>query len=487
MSAPKEMSFADAAYMVLTGADAPLHYDEITQRALDAGHIETTGKTPAATMAAVLSVAIKRKGAAARFVRVRRGVYGLRDAQGEGPAPEAAEGPQRAPGVKVPLFPLYEAVRAALPVWAGRRRGDVTGIRSTLKRHRGNPKANADWSNPAEWIGRLLEGREADTARAVWEETGGLVNPADLRGHWLLASNYHLVEVGPDQLLRLTDGGKDFVEQERGETVRQLDEREGLFKILAIVAELGPGKRAAFIEPWTDYVTRISNVRGDTTAKSYLLYRMNNLRSREFLARSGATWSVTGAGLAYLRGTAWDDDAGGEDEDATLRDLLAAGKARVRDQIRELLHAMDPFAFERLVGTLLEALGYQDVVVTKPAGDKGVDVTARIELGITSVREVVQAKRQKGNVQRTVLDSLRGSLHRWQAVRGTIITTAGFSKGAQAAAFEHGAAPITLINGDKLVDLLIENEIGVRKRRVEVWDLDEEAFAADEDAPDTEP
>jgi hypothetical protein len=36
--------------------------------------------------------------------------------------------------------------------------------------------------------------------------------------------------------------------------------------------------------------------------------------------------------------------------------------------------------------------------------------------------------------------------------------------------------------GDKRVDLLVENEIGVSKRKVEVWDLDECGFSSsDED------
>jgi restriction system protein len=115
--------------------------------------------------------------------------------------------------------------------------------------------------------------------------------------------------------------------------------------------------------------------------------------------------------------------------------------------------------------------------VTSPTNDKGVDVVADIELGITSVREVVQAKRQKTNVQRTVLDALRGSLYRFQAVRGTIITTGNFSKGATQVAFERGAPPITLINGDKLVDLLIEHQIGVRKKSIEILELDADTFA----------
>jgi len=71
-----------------------------------------------------------------------------------------------------------------------------------------------------------------------------------------------------------------------------------------------------------------------------------------------------------------------------------------------------------------------------------------------------------------VLDMLRGSLHRFGAVKGTIISLGGFAKGAQSAAFEPGAAPITLIDGEKLLDLLIENGIGVRTKTIEMLELE---------------
>jgi restriction system protein len=41
-----------------------------------------------------------------------------------------------------------------------------------------------------------------------------------------------------------------------------------------------------------------------------------------------------------------------------------------------------------------------------------------------------------------------------------------------------GAAPVTLINGETLIDLLIQHEIGVKKA-VEYFELDESAFQAD--------
>ncbi len=50
----------------------------------------------------------------------------------------------------------------------------------------------------------------------------------------------------------------------------------------------------------------------------------------------------------------------------------------------------------------------------------------------------------------------------------------------QEAAFATGAAPITLIDGDKLIDMLIEHDIGVRKRTIEILEVDPSAFAAAE-------
>lgn len=133
---------------------------------------------------------------------------------------------------------------------------------------------------------------------------------------------------------------------------------------------------------------------------------------------------------------------------------------------------MDPYKFQGLIGVLLGEMGYVDVEINPPTNDKGVDVVAHIELGISSVREVIQVKRHKSSLNRTVLDQLRGSLHRFGAVRGTVISTGKFSKGAQEAAFERGAAPITLIDGDRLLDLLMKHQIGVTKKSVDYFEFD---------------
>ena len=75
---PKEYcSFKDAAQRVLTEIGRPLHYKDITQRALDAELINPQGLTPEATMGAQLYSDIKRNGAASVFRKEARGVFGL--------------------------------------------------------------------------------------------------------------------------------------------------------------------------------------------------------------------------------------------------------------------------------------------------------------------------------------------------------------------------------------------------------------------------
>jgi len=139
---------------------------------------------------------------------------------------------------------------------------------------------------------------------------------------------------------------------------------------------------------------------------------------------------------------------------------------------------MHPYRFEHLIRELLEAMGYEDVTVTKESGDKGVDVVATVQFGITTITEVVQVKRHQASIGRPVLDQLRGALPYHKAIRGTLITLGSFSKGCTEAALYPGAAPIGLIDGDKLLELLVEHEIGIQKRPATLYELDEGYFEA---------
>jgi len=224
---------------------------------------------------------------------------------------------------------------------------------------------------------------------------------------------------------------------------------------------LGVAQRKQILPEWMAFLREHSATRAESVASAKLYDRLVNLMDRELLVREGVKYHVTAEGQAYL----------GEVEPpqrrrqvSTRREMHQAVNTYVqeqREEMRDLLGKMHPYRFEHLVMQLLTAMKYENAEVTQQSGDKGVDVLATARFGITTVREVVQVKRVQGNIQRPVLDQLRGSLPLHHAIRGTIITLGKFSQGAQDAALFQGAAPITLIDGDALLDLLIENGVGV--------------------------
>lgn len=444
-----KMTFRAAAEHVLNATGIALTATEITERALAAGLLATDGKTPSATMESQLATSLQQQGEASPFVRVAPRTYALRRWIREGRiiAPEQPE-----EDVRIVFYPDYSSMRIVLPVLVGMTRAQVTGLRAAIWEHRGTFEENVDWTNPDEWIPERLSGEHKKAALRIWTGTQKHVNPRHMAGHWLLANGYDLLAEGAGGELALTPAGRDFLEHPHGVTERSIDDKEGLLGLLAILAEQGPASSGELLPPWMEYVRGVSKIRAESTGRSFMYYRMRNLLERGYATKGGQKYEITQAGLGWLKASQYaEDKTVAPDETRRLWDLMKTQRDAVRTALRERLSSMDPYAFEHLVGRLLEEMDYTDVEVTARAGDKGVDVVGRIALGITEVKEVIQVKRQQGNVQRPVLDMLRGSLHRFGAVKGTIISLGGFARGAQEAAFEPGAAPITLIDGEKLL------------------------------------
>ncbi len=487
------MTFLEAAESVLRDAKVPLHYEEITKQAFAKGAIATTGKTPAATLNSVLAVDLKANGEKSHFVRVRPGIYGLREwnlhlqvANDVNPlsmVASAEDDHEYGRRVRIPFFPSYTYVHGLLSVLNGLPRSDIQGLLNSLVELRGTPQEPEDWSDPDNWIERRLQGNSRDLAKAIWDKSHHRVNPRHLYGSWYLAKGYGLLDEDAQGILHVTEYGQDFLANPAGEAVTYVDQGEGLVRLLGILVEKGAGKRGQFLQEWTTYLQAYSNFGTDSTFKDTLRRRLANLVERSLVTRSGNIYQISPTGLAYLEqvGREGPPSLAASPEFQVLYQLAEQQRQTTRGKLAKQLSKIDPFQFEHLIQHLLEEMGYQNVEVTSPTNDKGVDVVANIELGITAVHEVIQVKRHAANIQRPVLDALRGSLHRFGAVRGTIITTGDFSKGTKDAAFEAGAAPITLINGQKLIDLLIEYGLGVRKKTIEVWELDERSIVAGED------
>lgn len=373
-----------------------------------------------------------------------------------------------------PDLPTYEIGRRFLRVIDGVANAKYRTMVKDIYEHIRNPKDPADWKEPEEWIPKRLKGPSHDLALHLWRKSGRQVNPRHTFGPFNLCKIHQLFSVQNGRLM-ITDGGAKFIDGDE-EVVARIDDYDGMLLVLAEVAAKGPGRRRDFEERYAEFCRASTTYAADSSISSSLIYRLNNLVDRRLISKTGHSYQITHMGLEYLG--RHGDIGGGETANPAIVRLASASNATARKQLADFLSSMNPYKFEHLIKLLLEKMNFEKVEVTSPANDKGVDVVAEIELGISRVREVIQVKRIKGNVARPILDLLRGSLHRFDAVRGTIITTGQFSKGANAAAFEKGAAPITLIDGEKLLDLLIEHDIGIRRREIRVLQFDADSLRA---------
>jgi restriction system protein len=459
------MTAKEAAQRVLEEAGEPLHYETITERILESEYWTTNGETPEATVNAQLAVSIQEMGDASPFQRTAPGLYAMRSWGLD----QYHTGTRREAQVRVPFYPTYRSVRAFLEAVDGEEEETLRTMQSNIRDQSGTPQNPVEWSDPDSWIEDRLSGESKKMAMRLWERTDHVVNPRYLSGVWALATTYDLLQSDTSGTLTFTSTGRAFFNGEES-VVQLIDEEEGLGQILTILAPKDRAQSSELMPEWSRFLNDIqSRYASKTSQKGTLRERLANLESRGLVERDGYTYVITKDGLDYA--AIFADEVGGSARQEVQRALRQHNDTQ-RAQLREQLHTMDPYVFEHLVRDLMEAMGYDEVEVTKQSGDKGVDVAASVQFGITSVKEVVQVKRYKSNVQRTHVDELRGALYHHDAIQGTLLTTSGFSKGAKDAALLPGAPPISLIDGDRLVDLLIEHEIGIQKKTIIMYDVD---------------
>lgn len=148
-----------------------------------------------------------------------------------------------------------------------------------------------------------------------------------------------------------------------------------------------------------------------------------------------------------------------------LRDLQLLHTKYVVELKRKILadlKRMSPVAFELFAKRLLDVYGFHDTKVTQLSGDGGIDGFGKLKVGLANLSVAFQCKRwTKGNIQRPEIDKFRGAVQ-GEVEQGLFFTTASFSEGAIAASIKRGAVPIILVDGESIVDLMIEKGFGVQ-------------------------
>jgi len=109
--------------------------------------------------------------------------------------------------------------------------------------------------------------------------------------------------------------------------------------------------------------------------------------------------------------------------------------------------------------------------VTGRSGDEGIDGIGVLQVNpLVSFKVLFQCKRYKKEVTPAHVRDFRGAME-GRADKGIIITTGTFTADARREAIRDGAKGIELVDGQKLVGMLEELELGltpVRAFRVEI-------------------
>jgi restriction system protein len=152
-----------------------------------------------------------------------------------------------------------------------------------------------------------------------------------------------------------------------------------------------------------------------------------------------------------------------------LEELAEEYIAAFKQKVLEKLQDLAPQQFERFAASLLAAYGFAEVRVTGRSGDGGIDGRGRLKVGLAAMNVAFQCKRWQGQVGRPEVDKFRGAIQ-GECEQGIFFTTSDFSPQAREASIKKGAVPIILINGDAIVELMMEKGLGVKRRALQVYE-----------------
>ena len=159
----------------------------------------------------------------------------------------------------------------------------------------------------------------------------------------------------------------------------------------------------------------------------------------------------------------------------SLAEIYEDYDEKFRGQLLEKLYELTPKQFENFAERLLTAYGFIKVTVTNISSDGGIDGNGKLKLGLASMSVAFQCKKWEGNIGRPEVDKFRGAVQ-GEYEQGIFFTTSDFTTGATGASLKKGAVPIILLNGQVIVDLMIQKGLGVERKPIYLYEIDEKIF-----------
>ena len=149
-------------------------------------------------------------------------------------------------------------------------------------------------------------------------------------------------------------------------------------------------------------------------------------------------------------------------------------QSNYRTELLNIILELPPSGFERLCQRLLRESGFQEVTVTGRSGDGGIDGIGILQINpFVSFKALFQSKRYSGSVSAPQIRNFRGAMM-GRADKGIIITTGTFTADAKREAVRDGVPPIELVDGEMLLNMFEQLELGLKPRTT--YDVDNNFF-----------
>ena len=508
------MTFTEAAAEVLRIAGKPLHYKEITELAIEKNLLSHVGKSPEVTMGARLAALLKKEDKENPIVRVKPGVFALREWDGKrkkkgATVDEVAAPPEEGSDVEVNALELEAAARGPEPelveddedeepiVVSGEDalRADLAAsgaemfddeddddqpILSSPSSTEDLPRGQeARGGPPGEEGGRRRRrrrrrrgGRENGEERASGPRVE-VINPTaivSVDNDSSIDTSRDPLAPAPRPMIRdrhqiMAGGAPTGIEIPPGEQ-EELSGRELADATVMILSGFDRTQGPVQVRSVVDALIRRGRLAGDTMMASAQLtasLRADNLR-RQANGQRPRFRFAQGPRVAL---TDW---ALSSDLVRLELDAIAAidryREAARRTMLRKL-QELPGHALIELVLLGLERVGMTNIRTVRRAGAPGGEAhfAALHRTGTDEIRTAIVVRKDGREIGRERVSDLRGALHHYgPAAAGWLITTGQVLSGAREEAGAP-AAPIALFDGISLCRLLEDSDVGVIRTR----------------------
>lgn len=499
------MTFTEAAAEVLRTAGKPLHYKEITELAIEKNLLSHVGKSPEVTMGARLAALIKKEDDGQPIVRVRPGVFALREWQGgkkgarkEEPSQASVEAEESATEVNALEVGELEsraddedeegdeiaespedALRADLAAGAADVFDDEEDDDQPILAP-STPDVNA----PAAEGGRRRRRRRRRRGGG-----GGEAREGGPMGGDRAIQPMAIVSVDADSQV---DATRDPLAPAPRPMVRDRQQIMAGGMPTGIDVPLGEGDELAgrdLADAVLIVFTGFDRNGGPVAIRSIVeaLMRRGRLSGDPAMAATQLSASLradnlrrTATGLrprfrfsngSRVAPTEW---MLGQELVRLEQEALAAVE-RYRDASRRAMlrriQELPGHAFVELALLALERCGMTGVRVVKRAGSPGGEAhfAAVHKTGSDEIRTAIVVRKDGREIGRERVSDLRGALHHYgPASAGWLVTTGQVLSGAREEAGAPNAPPIALYDGVGLCKLLEDNDVGVIRSRVSI-------------------